>query len=387
MGGALGLRTSAHRFPLVTKAFNKFARAKVPDFGYTTLCIFSNVTSGGTIPGPRDPSKFGRALSFKNGVIRLRAKSVTHSTMPWKGDRVVMVLFSAKHPSEVKEVHCEELRALGFPIDSCDEPLPAFAAEAPEGPAADAPPEGPEAGDVVEGSGELLQDDGSEDKVAERIVKLRDQAMSVEHRLFHFSKNPFCDICNQARMLSRCVRRKPRDSEVEPDPLEASEFGEVIAADHINVFRSPGDSDAHDKSYVVLCLRDKYTGLFAAFPGNDRSTNAVVAALRKFVGRRVCSKPVTLVSDAADEFEAAAGEMGWISSSSLPNRFPHNAQLEREIRTFQEGVRASFLEAGFSIRPELWPVACRYGAMALKCFEPDAACPARRILQQLGLQQ
>ena len=34
--------------------------------------------------------------------------------MPWKGDRVVMVLFSAKHPSEVKEVHCEELRALGF---------------------------------------------------------------------------------------------------------------------------------------------------------------------------------------------------------------------------------------------------------------------------------
>ena len=62
---------------------------------------------------------------------------------------------------------------------------------------------------------------------------------------------------------------------------------------------------------------------------------------------------MTLVSDAADEFEAAAEEKGWISSSSLPNRFPHNAQLEREIRTFQEGVRSSFLEAGFSIRPEL----------------------------------
>ena len=202
VGGALGLRTSAHRVPLVTRAFNKFARAKVPNFGYTTLCIFSNVTtgphrdfhnanldnaiislagftgggvwveeSGGTTPCPGDPSKLGRILSFKNGVIRLRAKSVTHATMPWKGDRVVMVLFSAKHPSDVKEVHCEELRALGFPIDSCDEPLPAFAAEAPEGPAADAPPDGPEAGDDAEGSGELLQDDGSEDKVPERIVK------------------------------------------------------------------------------------------------------------------------------------------------------------------------------------------------------------------------
>ena len=46
MGGALGLRTSAHRFPLVTKAFNKFARLKVPDFGYTTLCVFNNITTG-----------------------------------------------------------------------------------------------------------------------------------------------------------------------------------------------------------------------------------------------------------------------------------------------------------------------------------------------------
>ena len=58
---------------------------------------------------------------------------------------------------------------------------------------------------------------------------------------------------------------------------------------------------------------------------------------------------MTLVSDAADEFEAAAEEM----DEFLPLRSrigsPHNAQLEREIGTFQEGVRSSFLEAGFSI--------------------------------------
>ncbi|OLP93635.1 hypothetical protein AK812_SmicGene24425 [Symbiodinium microadriaticum] len=197
--------------------------------------------------------------------------------------------------------------------------------------------------------------------------------MNILLRLFHFPKNPFCDVCNQARMLSRRVRRKPRDHDEEPDPLEASEFGEVIAADHIHVFRSPDDSDALDKTYVVLCLRDKYTGLFAAYPGTDRSTASIVSSLRKFVGRRICSKPVTLVSDAADEFVAAAEEMGWISSPSLPNRFPHNAQLEREIRTFQEGVRASFLEAGFSIRPELWPIACRYGSMALNLTLPSPA--------------
>ena len=266
-----------------------------------------------------------------------------------------MVLFSAKHPSEVKEAHCEELRALGFPIDSCVDPLPAFAAEAPEGPAADAPPDGAGALDDDERSGELLlHANDSEDKVPERVIKLRDQAMSLERRLFHFPKNPFCDICNQARMLSRRVRRKPRDSEVEPDPLEASEFGEVIAADHIHVFRSPDDSDASDKSSVVLCLRDKYTGLFAAFPGNDRSTNAVVVALRKFVGRRVCSKPVTLVSDAADE-----------NSKPLPRRWdgfpPPRCPIDSRIMPSLKG------KSGRSKKEFVRPFLKRVSRFVLSC--------------------
>ena len=90
------------------------------------------------------------------------------------------------------------------------------------GSAADAPPG---VGDD-EHPVEVVPKDDSEDKVPERVVKLRDQAMTIEHRLFHFPKNPFCDVCNQARMLSRRVRRKPRDHDEEPDPLEASEFGE-----------------------------------------------------------------------------------------------------------------------------------------------------------------
>ena len=88
-------------------------------------------------------------------------------------------------------------------------------------------------------------------------------------------------------MLARHVRRKPRDPEGELDTFEASEFGEAIAADHIHVFRSPDDSGSLDKSYVVLCLRDKFTALFAAFPGNDRSISAVVVALGKFAVRWV----------------------------------------------------------------------------------------------------
>ena len=400
LGGVLGLRTATHQFPSVTQALNQFARERVPGFGYTTLSIFRNVLTSchkdfhnahldnvvislggfsgggvwvqdpsGSVPCPSDSSLLGKVLTFRNGVVRFRAKDTNHATMPWRGDRVVMVLFSTKHPNAISDEHCRELRESGFPIDLCEDPLPAVPAEAPEGLAADAPPAIAEIGGHSDLGIEGLLEGDSEERVPERIIRMRDEAMSLKHRLFHFPKNAFCDICNRARMLARRVRRKPRPDD-EDDPFEASEFGEVIAADHIHVFRSPDDSTALDKSYVVLCLRDKFTGFFGAFPGNDRSTGSIVVAIRKFIGRRTCSKPVTLVSDAADEFEAAAAELGWIWSSSIPNRFPHNSQLEREIRTFQEGVRSSFLEAGFSVRPELWTVACCYGSTAMNLTLP-----------------
>ena len=120
-------------------------------------------------------------------------------------------------------------------------------------------------------------------RVSARVQVLRDEAVSKEHQLFHFP-NPFCDTCNRAKLLARRVRRKARPDH-EPDEHSASCFGEVIAADHIHVYRSP-DSSSSVHEYVVLCIRDTFTGLFAAFPCTDRSTDSVVVALRKFVGRR-----------------------------------------------------------------------------------------------------
>ena len=161
-------------------------------------------------------------------------------------------------------------------------------------------------------------------------------------------------------MLARRIRRKPRPDH-EPDEHSASCFGEVIAADHIHVHGSPDSSSTPSREYVVLCIRDKFTGLFAAFPGTDRFTDLVVVALRELVGRKVTSKTVSLLSDAADTFEAAAKELSWIHCASLPNRFPHNSQMEREIRSFEEGLRPVFLNAGFA----LLPAACKYGVLAL----------------------
>ena len=78
-----------------------------------------------------------------------------------------------------------------------------------------------------------------------------------------------------------------------------------------------------------------------------------------------------------DTFEAAAKELGWIHCPSLPNRFLHNSQMEREIRSFEEGVRSVFLNVGFAIRPQLGSAACKYGAMALNL---TAASPQDKSL-------
>ena len=51
--------------------------------------------------------------------------------------------------------------------------------------------------------------------------------------------------------------------------------------------------------------------------------------------------------------------------ASLENRFPHNAQLEREIRTLEESTRAVHLAAGFHVVPDLWHVSVQFAAQTL----------------------
>ncbi|CAE6955300.1 GIP [Symbiodinium natans] len=398
-GGVVGLLKSTKEYPFVTRALNQFAQRKAPGHVYTAINLLHNVSAdphkdshnagidnvvislGGFTGGGvwiedaagRDKcpfpsvSQIGKILSFKKGVIQFSAKNRLHATQPWTGDRLVMILYAAKDPASLELDVLDALIGVGFPLDNHPlvDVIPAEieSSEVPSSSSGGLPKEhlveanhdGPAASALPEG---------------DKPLDVSSPGVSVKHRLFHFPKNPFCDVCNRSKLLSRRVRRKPRDEDSEPALLEASEFGEVIAADHIHVFKSPSDSNAPGREYVVLCLRDRFTGLFAAYPATDRSTDSILTCLKRFVGRKVCSKPVSLVSDAADELKLAAETLGWLHMPSLPNRFPHNSQLEREIRSFQEGVRSSFLEAGFAVRPEFWTVACHYGSMAMNLSHP-----------------
>ena len=119
----------------------------------------------------------------------------------------------------------------------------------------------------------------------------------------------------------------------------------------------------------MLCIPDKFIGLFAAHPCTDHCAISLVGGSTW--------KIVSLLSDVAEMFEAAAKVLGWIHYPLLPNRFPRNSQMDREIASVEEGMRFVLLNAGSSIRPQLWPAACKYGAMALNL---TAAAPQDKNL-------
>jgi len=144
-------------------------------------------------------------------------------------------------------------------------------------------------------------------------------------------------------------------------------FGQRFAADHVIVAKSSTDTDKQGAAgeRVVLCMRDAYSGAFAAYPLPSKHTDSSVRCYKHFAGTRAQKDPTVIVkSDCAPELLSAANHIGWFTDPSLENRFPHNAVMERDIRTFEEITRAVHLASGFTLFPGLWPVSCSYAAAA-----------------------
>ena len=86
------------------------------------------------------------------------------------------------------------------------------------------------------------------------------------------------------------------------------------------------------KSHHVV--RDVFSGTRVAYPMSRRTLQNHAKNFRHFFGLRPTSKPpVCLVKmDEAGELEGAASEVGLVPETSLPNRWPHNSVLERDVR-------------------------------------------------------
>ena len=83
---------------------------------------------------------------------------------------------------------------------------------------------------------------------------------------------------------------------------------------------------------------------------------------RHFLGLRAGSSPPSCLikMDEAGELIAAADDVGLTPETSLPNRWPHNATLERDIREEKECCRAIHLQSGllYDMHTYSFPFAC-----------------------------
>ena len=119
-------------------------------------------------------------------------------------------------------------------------------------------------------------------------------------------------------------------------------------------------------------IRDEFSGWLRAYPTANRDTDSVVRNLLAFLGPSYRQPCVMCKSDQAPEIVVACKRLGFVHEESLENRFPHNAQLERDIRTLEEIARSSRLSAGFEMIPDLWKRSVKYAATVLNAFQVPA---------------
>ena len=195
--------------------------------------------------------------------------------------------------------------------------------------------------------------------------RLRAEASSPEHQRTHFPKNPFCKICNIAKNTSMRVARKPGGRS--DDLLDAPTAPyQQLATD--SVILATGDEHVGigiggNKSHHVI--RDVFSGAKIAYPVCKRDIPSHARNLRHFIGLRANElAPHCLIKmDEAGELQGAAG---MIPETSLPNRWPHNSELERDVREEKECRRSIHHQSGLPYSAHAFLSLC----MPLDVFRP-----------------
>ena len=191
---------------------------------------------------------------------------------------------------------------------------------------------------------------------------LKKEAESLEHMLTHFPKNPFCRICNVAKNTSRNVARKP-DSKDDDFIDPPKEVFEQLATDDVILAKGSehmGVGIGGIRSHHVI--RDVKSGARLAYPLSKRDAQAHARNFRHFIGLKANEVTTrTLIKmDEAGELEQAAHLCGMTPETSMPNRWPHNAVLERDVREEKECCRSVHLQSGlpYEFHTFSYPYAC-----------------------------
>ena len=186
--------------------------------------------------------------------------------------------------------------------------------------------------DVVEG----------ESRVAKRGT-LKREANSLNHKLTHRYKNPYCDSCIRAKMKHFKTRRGAYKRELK-------KFGDLITFDAVDTSKVHDDVLVLEKE--VLVVRDCFTGIIGAYPSDRMTKDDVVRAVKQFIGAK---KVRQAYSDHAPQVIEAMNEMKIPIDHSLPGRPQTNSIAERTNQFILTATSTCLLEAG--LPPCFWRTA------------------------------
>ena len=174
---------------------------------------------------------------------------------------------------------------------------------------------------------------------------LKNEARSKVHLLTHRYKNPYCESCVRAKMKHRKTFRGAFQRKL-------TKFGDLVTFDYVDNRRIAEQDYGDDKTIFVI--RDRYTGMLQSYPSARKDTNAVITAVKQFMGRR---KIREAYSDDAPQFEKAMKIMRIPMDTSLAGKTKHNSLAERTNQFVLVATTTCLLEAG--IPPCFWMYAIR----------------------------
>ena len=201
---------------------------------------------------------------------------------------------------------------------------------------------------------------GSEAKRGRSVEALKKEAKSAKHLLTHIPKNPYCEICKQAKMY-----KIPGYAGACTTVVEAKEFGDHITADHVVLHRD--SKNVIEEARLALVVKDVATSFMYAYPSALKSEEDCHLALIHFVSHK--DAVGQFYSDNAQELIKSVKSLGWRHELSKAYVHQSNAIAERAVRATTEGTRTNLLQAGLS--HVYWPQALEHACSMFNLDHPN----------------
>ena len=192
------------------------------------------------------------------------------------------------------------------------------------------------------------------------ISALKAEAKSVAHQMSHIPKNPYCEVCNKAKMLKPPGRAVGGSNQIESD-----RFGQHLTADFLVTMSEAEQGMDHDR--VALVVKDVATDFRYVYPSARRTARDAVLALKHFTRQEDIVE--VFYSDNAPELVSAAKILIWKHVIGRDYISTSNSVAERAVRSSLEGTRANLIQSG--LHHSYWPYAARHWCLAHNVIEDE----------------